>query len=817
MKLIVLAFLALWGIFVPNLVYAQTSLGKISGRIADATGKPVEATTVSLLSAKDSTLFKMELSDQSGNFVFEKLTDESYEIVVIFMGKKQYSSGVITIDEQHREVVLPGIILQDKSIQLQEVSITQKKAFVEHKIDRTVVNVDALISNAGTTALDVLEKSPGVRVDQNGVISLKGQQGIVIFIDDKPTYLSGADLEGYLRSLPSSSLDQIEIMTNPPAKYDAAGNAGVINIKTKKQRIKGFNTGINLSLGKSKYFRTNNSIDFNYRNNKFNLFGNLGYSTRNGFNDIDIFRRYKTEEGSTSSLFNQNPFIHKMGFGLNSILGADFYQSDKTTWGVVLNGVLRYPESRNTSTSNLFNAANQLDSFVVANNNEKGKFKNGGINLNYRHQFKKNGPDLTVDLDYIDYQNDNEQSFNNENYTAESILKSQDQLYGWLPSDIKIYSTKTDYTHPLEKNLKIAAGLKASYTRTDNIADYFYTINGNTRPDYDKTNHFNYKESINAAYLNLNKDFSRLSIQAGLRLENTSSNGHQLGNITKRDSSFNRNYTSLFPTLFLLYKLDSIANNQIRVNYGRRIDRPYYQDLNPFISPLDKFTYYVGNPYLQPSFSHKIELGYIFRNKITTSASYSDTRDQVNETIEIVNGTYYSRPANIGRTKVTSLSVDAGFDPTEWLSFQLYGELSRIRSKSNFYTGLLDTKGTYVYGQGMLQFKLEKGWSMQLDGYYQSKLTNAQFIIGSRGRLNAGVSKSLSPKATIKLSVSDIFYTNISQGIINNLYLTDATFRTLSDSRWAVLTLSLRFGKLISNQSRYETKGAENEKNRVKQ
>jgi hypothetical protein len=815
MKTILLVLLTIWGAFLPKLIYAQSATGKISGQVLDAASKPVDGATVTLLSAKDSSLIKTELASTDGSFLFEKIKDGDYKIQVTTVGFKNYRSGAFSINPQNPAVTLAPIPLQQSGTELKGVSITSQKSFIEHKIDRTVVNVDALISNAGTTALDVLEKSPGVLVDQNGAVSLKGK-GVTIFVDDKPTYLSGADLEGYLRSLPSSALDQIELMPNPPAKYDAAGNGGVINIRTKKNKLRGFNGTLNLSYAQGIYGKTNNSLNFNYRNNRFNFFGTLSYNTQNNFSNLDINRHYFNPDGSTSSYFIQNTFIRRTGDAYNSKIGMDFYQDDKTTWGVVLNGMFRPSQNNNLNTSNLLNANNQLDSTIVAHNQQHNHFKNGGINLNYRHQYDKSGHELTADLDYIAYQTNSNQLFDNYGYLPDGSLESHDLLSGMLPSHINIYAAKVDYTLPLRDGFKFAAGIKSSFTQTDNEANYYDTVNDTTRPDYGKTNHFLYKENINAAYINLNKDYKRLSIQAGLRFENTYSNGHQLGNPIIPDSSFKRNYNSLFPTLYLSYKLDSASVNQFGLNYGRRIDRPYYQDLNPFISPLDKFTYYVGNPFLKPSFTNNIELSHTYKNRITTTLSYSKTNNDVNETIEIVNGIYYSRPGNIGSSEVKSASVDATFDPAKWLNFHFYGEVTNIHSVSAFYTGTLDTKGTFFVIRPMLQFTLSKSWNTQIDYLYQSKITNAQFVLGTRNRLNFGVSKKLSPSTTVKLTMNDIFYTYINTGVINNLANTTANWRNAGDTRFGVLSLSYRFGKTIADQRKHDANGAESEQNRVK-
>lgn len=825
MKLKLLAFLALWVSIASGSAFAQlpatiAAPGKasISGKVINEDKSPFDLATIALFSLPDTVLLKSTFTEQDGKFILENLKEGAYLLKVSAMGYKNYQTSTLNINAAGQALTVPEVTLLAVAKNLKEVSIVGKKPFIERKIDRTVVNVDALISNAGGTAMDVLEKSPGVIVDQNGTISLKGKQGVAIFIDDKPTYLSGADLESYLKSLPSSSLEQIELMSNPPARYDAAGNGGVINIKTKRTNSRGFNGGLNLAYSQGKLARTNNSFNFNYRNNKFNFFGNLNQSQQNNFTDLDIKRRYKNEDGSTKSYFEQNSYIRRKGFGLNGKVGADYYQNEKTTWGVLITGMHRSSPETNDNVSNLLNASRELDSVVKAFKTEKEIFKNIGFNLNYRHQFDKEGHQLTFDADYLTYKNDYGQVIENYSYLPDQTLKTQDVLNGVLPSDIRIYTAKADYTKPFKNNWKMDAGLKTGYTKTDNTAVYSNTVSGVTTPDYDKSNHFIYKENISSGYLNVSKEMKKWSFQAGLRLEHTNSDGHQLGNLVKPDSAFKREYANLFPTVYVSYKLDTIGNNQIGLNYGRRVDRPYFEQLNPFVSPLDKFTYYLGNPFLNPSFTHGLELSHTYKNKVTTTLGYSDTKDEVNETIEILNGLYYSRPGNIGRKIVKTISVNAGLDLSSWLTWQLYGELTDIRSRSSdFYNGTLNSGGTFFSGNSTLQVKFDKGWSAEVGGMYRSKVTDAQFVVGQLYAMNAGLQKKLSASTTIKMRVSDIFYTRVINGTINNLALTDAGWKNRSDSRTAVISLSYRFGKTMSDLRKHESTGAESEQNRVKQ
>jgi ferric enterobactin receptor len=814
MKFKLMAFLAVWMNIALTFAQAQTPQSRIYGRVLDADGKNIEFATAALL--KDSVLVKTTFTEKDGLFSFDKLGYGKYLIKVSVVGSPIYQTDTLVLTADHAVINLADIRIKAGATNLKEVNISGQKAFVERKIDRTVVNVDALISNAGTTALDVLSKSPGVNVDQNGVISLKGKSGVAIFIDDKPTYLSGADLDNYLRSLPSSSLDQIELMTNPPAKYDAAGNGGVINIKTKKTKIAGFNGGINLSLNQGKLSRSNNSFNFNYRKDKINVFGNLSYNLNNSFTDLDLNRKYKNDDGSAKSYFNQNSYFRRHGNTFNLKTGFDYYASDRTTWGVVLTGMNRISKQVNNNTSNLSNASMQLDSVIRAENIDQIKYQNAGVNLNYRHKFKQAGRELTFDADYLLYRNQTDQTYYNFSYLPSGALKYQDILTGNLPSNIDIYTAKADYSHPLENKWKLDAGVKTAYTKTDNIADYFNTANGKTNADYEKSNHFLYEENINAVYLNMSREGKRFSLQAGLRYENTVSNGHQLGNLIKPDSSFKRTYNSLFPTLYFSYKLDTAGNNQLGLNYGRRIDRPYYQDLNPFFSPLDKFTYYVGNPFLKPSFTQSIELSHTYKSKITTTFGYSWVRDEVNETIEILNGTYYSRPANVGKTRVANVSVNAEIDLTKWVKLNAYVEYAKIVSKTDFYTGFLVTNGSYLRANPNLQFKISPTWNAEVNLRYQSKLSNVQFLLGEVHEFGAALQKKLSAKSTLKLTANDIFRTRIYNGIINNLANTEANWVNRQDSRSVVVSYSYRFGKAFSSPAKHESSGADAEKNRVK-
>lgn len=790
--------------------------GSVSGRVTDSALRPLEGATVLLAASATAPPLKTALSDAKGAFVLDNLKPGSYRLTVSMTGFGRDTSAAFVISLDKPAADAGTIRLASLPKGLQGITVTSQRPPVERKIDRTVVNADQLMSAAGATALDVLERSPGVSVDNNGVISLQGKNGVTIFVDDKPTYLSGADLENYLRSLPAASVDQIELMTNPPAKYDAAGGGGVINIRLKRTTVKGFNGSLNLAYTQGVYPKTNNSFNFNYRNGKLNTFGTLTQNYAVNFSDLTINRHFRKPDGSRSYDFLQATYIKPSGLAFSAKLGADYYLDEKNTIGIVLTGITRSGARDNDNSSRILDAAFRLDSTIVAQNTQESSFRNGGINLNFRRRIRRNGPEFSADADYIHYSTGNVQAFNNFTYLPDGSLARQDRLDGNLPAGIDIYSLKADYTHPLQGGWKLDAGAKSSQTKTDNVADYFSTVNSVTSPDYDKTNHFLYKETIHAAYVNGSFEGRRWSMQLGLRAEHTVSNGRQLGNPVKPDSAFQNTYTSLFPTAYLNYKLDSAGNHTLTIDYGRRINRPYYQDLNPFISPLDKFTYYVGNPFLQPAYTHNVQLSYSYRNRITVGFRYSSTLNNTNETIEIVNGTYYSRPGNIGKITNLTGSLQGDLPLRKWLSFGFYTEVTNIHSQTDFYTGFLDTEGTFWFVQPNLRFTFGKGWTAQLDGFYQTGVTSNQFYLLERGRLNAGGSKKISAAWTARAAVNDIFYTNINRGIINNLANTEANWRNANDTRTITLALAFRFGKAIADQRKHDPNSAQQEQNRVK-
>ena len=403
-----------------SIVSLAQNTGKVTGSIKDGGNqKIIDAATISLLKSKDSSLVKTAITDKEGNFIFENLKEGNYFVSASSLGHSKVYSNLFALTQEQSNINVGVLQLVPVNENLKEVVVTSKKPFIERKLDRTIVNVDASISNAGSSAMEVLEKSPGITIDKDGNISLKGKQGVKVFIDGKPSYLSGPDLANLLKSMGSAQLDQIEIMTNPPAKYDAAGNAGIINIKTKKNKTVGYNGSISSSVTQGKYTRTNESINLNYRNKNINVFGNYSFRHDKNYSDLTILRKFRDKNSKELlSIFDQQSKFTNDNNSNNAKLGIDVNVSKKTTVGVVASGFINTEKFDNNNITLLKSGMDITDSSTFANTEMNNKWKNFSGNFNLRHVFDTTGRELTFDADYIRYTQNSSQSLANQYFDA---------------------------------------------------------------------------------------------------------------------------------------------------------------------------------------------------------------------------------------------------------------------------------------------------------------------------------------------------------------------------------------------------------------
>lgn len=813
------------------LLYAQNKPGKISGSVSGADKKPIESATVQLLKATGNALVKTAITDKNGNYSFEKIAEGNYIISITAAGFAKKQTEPVTISATNATVNMAATELAIQSKSLDAVTVVAVKPFIEQKPDRTVVNVEASPSNAGATALEVLEKSPGVSVDNDGNISLKGKQGVIIMMDGKPTYLSAADLANVLKNMPASALDQIEIMTNPSAKYDASGNSGVINIKTKKSKTKGSNGSVTLGNTTSLFRRNGKeelvwkptfSVNYNYKKNKVNLFGNFVYNYREGRGMLDITSRYYEDGKQLDSINKVNTYFRFRNNNYTLKLGMDYTPNKRNNFGIVLNGFL-FAGRPTPQTNTTFSTING-DVFSRLNSKTINKlaWDNFSTNLNYKHTFDSTGTELTLDLDYSHYKNVSDQLLStgffdgNYNQTADSMF-----LKGHLPASIDIYSLKSDFTHNFKNKIKLEAGIKSSYVKSDNLVDYLRKMGGNWTPD-SRNNHFIYTENINAAYLNASKSFKKWDVQTGLRMENTNTKGVQ----TTDNSTVKRSYISLFPSVFVNY--NASAKNTFTVSASRRLQRPNYQDLNPFTFFLDSLSYRQGNPYLTPQFSYNYELKHTYNNKLSTTLNYTTTTDVISQIIKRKRGTNneligFLTIDNIARLTNMGIAVSTPVKIKKWWNANVFVNVYR-----NHYTGTyISTENTQskvvdldlAYTSFSINisnsFTIGKGWTGELSGFYNYKNVQQLSLTFPIGQLNIGLAKNnlLKGKASIRLNARDPFgwmrfkaltqYGNVDISVLNRF-----------DSRQYGVNFTYRFGKQ-QGQSRRKSSATEEEQQRV--
>lgn len=796
---------------------AQELSNRIGGAIRDMNSKPIAGASILLERASDTGWKRTAITDDKGRFVFTRLETGTFILAVTHVGYGTFRSGHILLDGRHFSIELPAIVLRQSSGQsLQEVDVVSRKPLIEQHIDRTTVNVESMISAAGSSALEVLSRSPGVSVGNDGTLSLNGKSGALVLIDDKPTYMSDQDLANYLRSLPGAVLDKIELMTNPPARYDASGNS-VINIRLKKSRNRGFNGNISAGYTQGWYGRTNDALNINYRSNKVNVFSSVSCSGDRNYNNIEDKRHYFNPDGSPASAVYLGSGYRYDADAVNARVGLDHFISSRTTWGLVLNGNTRPRNDRLEYLSSQYSADMKIDSITTGYSRGAYKWTNGGVNLNFQHRFDSAGNELSADLDYIVYHSRGDQlSGNTVSLPDHSPAGGQDIRY-LLASDISIYSAKADYSHPFRGRWRVDGGLKSSYVRAVNSTDLYDLAGALYMPDPNRSDKFQYRENVNAFYLNAHKEWTRWVVQAGLRMENTLARGHQPAEGTTPDSSFTKKYTSLFPTLYLSYSLDKNGAQSLVMSLGRRILRPHYQDLNPFLIYHDRFSYTAGNPYLDPSYNYHAELSYKYRKYLTATVAYDHVNGIIFQSTEAAGLLFVTRPENLAVGHYIGLFVNSSVSPSKWWSVNANARLAQFVNKGTVNSERLDQVVNNFAVDVFNQFKLGKGLSAELSGFYAGRMIWGQTIGDPLYAVNAGLQRSiLKDKGTVRIKMDDIFHTLVTHERTTNIRQASDYNKSRTDSQRIGISLSYRFGKSANGRKRaHNADGADAEKDRV--
>lgn len=790
---------------------AQT--GSLHGILKDEQGTPLIYANMGLFNATDSSLAKASNSNETGHFEFKDLQNGSYYLKSTYVGMEDYQLGGISIQNNQTQDL--GVLKMNTTpINLKETTISAKRSILEVKPDRLVFNVEGTINSIGSDALSLLRKAPSVTVDNNDNISLLGRSGVLVYLDGKRVPMSGQDLSNYLQNLPAEQIDRIDIITNPGAKYEAQGNAGIIDIRLKKDSNLGTNGTVNASYIQGKYPKYSASGTGNYRNKNLNLFGTLGAGQWIGFN-IMKFQSY--QNGLYLEEYNESRPDRK---NYNYRLGTDYFLTKNQTIGILLNGF--YNDGKNWGTNEITigsaNTPELVDSILIAKTVSKNPRNNQSFNLNYRFDDKKN-KSLNIDLDYGFYNNTSKRDQVNTYYNGEDRDKLS-ELFNYFntPSEIDILTLKLDYEHAAFKG-KLGYGAKLSRVVTDNTYHVYDGKKENGTINPFRSNRFNYDENVYAAYVSYNRMLSKKwTMNMGLRAEQTDATGDLIALLPElQEPPVILNYLSWFPSAGLNFNLS--PQNSLGLNYSRRINRPDYNVLNPFNNQLSQLSFEKGNPYLSPEIVNNLELNYTLAYRFNFKLGYSLTTDQITRLIgpdDVDPRASFINWDNLATQKIWSFNASLPFQITK--SWEAYFNLSgsHLDNQADYGNGAVVDLQAYTYSIFQQHsFSLPYGLKAEVSGYYSGPgIWGGVFVYESSWNLDAGIQKKfIQDKLNLKLSFSDIFYESGWEGV--------SVFDGLEsygngrwDSRRINVNMSYRFGN-DKVKSRKRTVGSEDEAGRV--
>lgn len=778
----------------------------INGQVKDEANSPIDLATISLLNPKDSSYIRSVFSNEKGVYALKSIPQGKYILAATMIGYRKTYVKVEVNQEQNINASDLVLLLEAKT--LGEVTITAKTPPVERKDGALVVNVENSALAAGNTAMDILQRSPGVSVDKDGNISLMGKQGVTVMLDGKQTYLSAEQLANMLRAMDGNNIQSIELNTNPSAKYDAAGTAGIINIKLKKNKLEGTNGTLSLSAGYGKTHKSNNSLQINHKVGKVNLFGNYSY-VNNGFNSgLELYRTIG--QGEDAKVFDQYAQFENRRASSNARLGIDYQTSDRNTLSALFSGFFMNGKDESNSNNYISDIGSSLDSTLTTLNRGNNKYNSLTFNINNTFNIDTLGKKLVIEADISRFNDKTKNFYDNFFYNPSGgYIRDPEFILNDMPSTINIQTAKADYTHPFSKKNKLEVGAKYGNVKSDNNMGFLNLIDGNWQNNEGRSNHFVYTERVTAAYAIYSHQLNKTEVKTGLRMEHTYSDGNSITmNVRNK-----RDYLNFFPNISINQELSN--KHSLGISYSRRINRPNYSNLNPFLYYVDPYSYQQGNPFLNPSFTNSYELTYTLLKKYNVTAGYQKTKDMVGEIMyqnDETNVLYVTRE-NIASENVYFVNINVPIAIGEFWSSNTNLNALHLGYKAEIPTAPID------YGQFGLQansnhtFNVSKSLRVEATAQYQSPLRWSIYQIGSYWGLDLGINKSfLDKKAQIKLAITDIFstmpntvrtnYANLNVRIINNY-----------ESRVARLTFTYNFGnqKLKTSQRNLDS----TEKNRV--
>ncbi|PJJ53285.1 outer membrane beta-barrel protein [Hymenobacter chitinivorans] len=791
----------------PALVSAQTSpaaaqaTGAVTGQVADSLSRqPLAFATVILRPAADSKNALSTMTNEQGSFRFEAVPAGAYSLLVNYVGYKTSAPAALTVAAGLNAA--PAVALAPDQKLLKGVTVTGTKAFIEQQAGKLVLNVAASPIAAGGTAAEVISRAPGV-VEQGGGYTLRGKT-VTVLLDGKSTNLSGEELKNMLGALPGSTLDKVEVISNPSAKYDAQGGA-VVNIITTKSKQLGTNGTLTLGAGTGQYGRYNAGLSLNHRTAKLNVYGGLDRLENQVYSTTSAERAATAEtriaENGREVRHNQNN---------SARLGLDYTLSNTSSAGVLVKGMLNYRDRDGRNDARVLAGTEPLESSQLRTQGE-ARFLSPSVNLYYKTTLGAPDHTLRLNADYFGYQknwqNDYLTTFWNQ---QDGFDQPADLRRDHSPARNAVRSASADYAQPFQKGT-LEAGLKTTFTATDNDIRWEQAAAGQPwAVDLGKTNHFIYRENINAAYATYGRTVQKLELQVGLRAEQTNTTGTSL----TLDQTTRRHYLNLFPTLSAQYNKSEKV--QLGFAYRRKIDRFQFGIVNPFVTYISQYRYMQGNPNIRPSFSHNFEFTHSYNSLLTTSISYGHHTSVLMESYQKQEGTQVvvSSFQNFRSAESLdgSLTLMKPLLSNKWMTVTTLGvSFAKINSTS---VGVGSARPSAMLSSNHT-LTLGKGLKAEVSGMYMSPMTFGGMAFQSRFFTSVGISKTvLKDAGTLTLNVSDVLNTQQMRYEVLAAGLGSHNLDKV-ESRFVKLNFSYKFGKKTVKASQRRDTGIEAEKSRM--
>ena len=788
------------------------SIGKaqthaIRGNVVDDSNAAIAFANVLVLKSNDSTLVKGGITNDDGTFLLENIPSGSYFVKASLIGYQEANSNIFDLRADRQ--LDPLVLVEGEA--LDEVVVEAAKPLFQQKVDRMVINVASSIVSSGGTALEILERSPGVIVNrQSNSISLSGKDGVVVMINGKISYMPANALVQMLEGMPANNIETIELITTPPANFDAEGNAGYINIVLKKRTDLGLNGSYSFSFGYGKGFTNNDNISFNYRKNKINLFGSYSYSLDQRDQIFKASREFESEGNllgtSTTTERDPSPRNH------NARLGLDVEFSEKTIMGIILTGF------DNKWTMDALNTSIDTENgvptaFVTLDNTERNQLKHFGVNYNIKHNFTED-EFISLDANYLLYEFDNPTTYLNTFFDADMLFDREEQLRSGKETPITTLVGQIDYSNKFTEKLKFDTGFKITSSVFENDVIVEDLINGVWVTDPTLTNRSELDEVYYAAYTSFDYAIDKkTSLKAGLRYEFTDS---KLDTDTE-GTVVDREFGVWFPSVFLNRKFGEHLS--MNLSYTKRITRPTFNDLAPFVIFFDPNTFLSGNAALQPSISNSFKYDINYRSYFL-SFQYTDQENTIanfQEQIDEETGRLIFEAANLEYTRTFTTTLGFPFKITQWWrtqnNFSLFNQSNR-----GFYNGEpVEQSVTNISTNSTHSFKFNNSFSAELSGFYNGPNVFGTARYDGVLGVNFGVQYKFSDKwGTVKFAVNDILDsieftggTNLPEQNIRTDNLFDFSNRTF------LFTYSRNFGNSKLKSARQRGTSADEERRRV--